>query len=269
MILFPPCKINLGLYVTAKREDGFHDLQTVFFQLPWCDVLEIVPSESFELKVSGLEVKGDERDNLCYRAYDLLRKNHGIPPVYIHLHKIIPMGAGLGGGSADGTYTLMGLNDLFDLKLSKELLLKYALALGSDCPLFLEKFAQYAEGRGEQLQKIDVSLSGYWIRLVNIGVHVSTREAFSTVNYASCPDLKAVLQKPISDWRNELENAFELPVFKMHPELERLKNNLFENGALYVSMTGTGSTVFAIHEKKPELMFAKDLNIIEKLIHIE
>ncbi|MES2589993.1 MAG: 4-(cytidine 5'-diphospho)-2-C-methyl-D-erythritol kinase [Bacteroidota bacterium] len=272
MILFPPAKINLGLKVLNKREDGFHNLETVFFQIPFCDILEIVKSEKFTFKSSGLTIFGEEKNNLCIKAYELLKNDFDLEPVLVHLHKIIPMGAGLGGGSADGTYTLLILNELFNLNLSSEQLKEYALILGSDCPLFVESFPQYATGRGEVLEKINVDLKGKYIYLINNGTHIQTKQAFENLklNPNSEANLKQLVENDVLSWKEELENNFETSVFPQNPELKSIKEKMYQNGAIYASMTGTGSTIYGIFEKKPESIFTnKQKNIFEKIVCME
>lgn len=270
MILFPPCKINLGLRVISKREDGYHELETVMFQLPFYDVLEIVKSDKFSIKTSGITIESSTENNLCVKAYHLLQQDFNLPPVHIHLHKNIPMGAGLGGGSADGTYTLLALNELFDLKLNTTQLQSYALKLGSDCPLFVIQNPQIAKGRGEILEAFEFNLSGYYIHLINLGIHVSTKDAFSNIqlnkNKTSVLDS---LKTPIENWKNLLINDFELSVFEKFPMLADLKEKFYQNGAIYVAMSGSGSTLFGIYSNKPDLMFVNSKeNVLEKIVQI-
>ncbi len=271
MILFPPCKINLGLAVKNKREDGYHNLETVMFQLPWCDILEVVKSEKFSFKSTGLLIAGDENNNLCIKTFNLIKQHYNISNVTINLHKIIPMGAGLGGGSADGTYTLIALNELFNLKLDANKLREYALTLGSDCPLFVENFTQFAEGRGEILTPIDLNLNGYYIHLINIGIHVSTKEAFENIKFNNDQiNISELIQTPVNQWKLLLKNDFEETVFKLYPKLLNLKNNMYQNNALYASMTGSGSTIFGIYSNKPNFLFNTNTEgILEKIIQLK
>ena len=270
MILFPPCKINLGLRVISKREDGYHSLETLMFQLPFTDILEIVKAENFSIKTTGIEIQDSFENNLCFKAYQLLKKDFKIGNVSIHLHKNIPMGAGLGGGSADGTYTLLLLNELFELKLNNDTLREYAAELGSDCPLFVEKSPQIATGRGEILAPFSINLSGYYIHIINLGIHVNTKDAFSNlVLNQQKESIIETLKLPISDWKITLKNDFETTVFEKYPELKNLKTKLYQEGADYVSMTGSGSTIFAIKSQKPSLLFENQKeNIIEKIVYI-
>jgi 4-diphosphocytidyl-2-C-methyl-D-erythritol kinase len=253
MICFPSCKINLGLRITQKRADGFHALETVFFPISIKDALEIIiepdtNAAPITFTSSGLAINGDPSDNLCFKAYGLLKKDYPtIPNIKMHLHKTIPMGAGLGGGSSDGAFTLVALNQLFNLQLSEQALLNYALQLGSDCPFFIINTPAFATGRGEILKPINLNLDGYSIVIVNPGIAISTKLAFSLIT-PKIPDnnLAAVIQQPISTWKDVLINDFEQPIFNSFPELANIKETLYQKGAVYASMTGTGSTVFGI-----------------------
>lgn len=269
MILFPPAKINLGLRVLAKRRDGYHDLESLMLQLPWCDILEIVPSGRFSFTNTGIAVPGDEKGNLCIRAYQLLSTDFKLPEVSIHLHKNIPMGAGMGGGSSDGTYTLLLLNRLFDLKLSADQLRMYALQLGSDCPFFVSPEAQLATGRGEVLEAFPLNLSGCFVHLINPGIHISTKEAFENIRPGRQPDsIRGILGEEPEHWRDKLENDFEKAVFPLYPELAVLKEKLYANGAFYASMSGSGSTLFGIYREKPGLLSGEDTKIVEKIVSL-
>ena len=250
MISFPNAKLNLGLRILRKREDGYHDLETIFYPIALKDALEILPSTDLSIEVTGLVVNGDKDDNLCMKAYRLLKKNHThLPPVSIHLHKTIPMGAGLGGGSADAAFTLRLLNEKFELGLSTEHLIKYALELGSDCPFFIINQPCLAKGRGEDLQKIELDLSGYNFVLVNPGIHIDTGWAFSSIQVKPLKEtfnLDEIVQKPAEQWKDYLRNEFEETVSATHPIITEIKHILYEKGAVYASMTGSGSTVFGI-----------------------
>ncbi|WP_242696501.1 4-(cytidine 5'-diphospho)-2-C-methyl-D-erythritol kinase [Longitalea luteola] len=261
MVVFPNCKINLGLHVTRKREDGYHDLETIFYPLPLHDALEVVTRQSpthtaennpVSIQLSGLPVQGKPEDNLCIKAYHLLKKDHPqLADVHLYLHKAIPMGAGLGGGSADGAFTLQLLNDKFQLNLSREKLLDYSLQLGSDCPFFIINKPCYATGRGELLQAVQLDLSAYSFLVVHPGIHINTGWAFSQLTPAPSPlPLQEIIRQPITSWRLALRNDFEAPVFIQYPELKAIKEKLYEAGALYASMTGSGSCFFGIFPKQ-------------------
>ncbi len=252
MIVFPNCKINLGLQILRKRADGYHDLATVFYPVQLLDALEVIQDATgaadVTLSLSGLPVKGDLSDNICVKAYRILKKDfQKLPPVRMHLHKTIPSGAGLGGGSADGAFTLLALNQKFRLELDEDQLVQYALELGSDCPFFIPNKPCFATGRGEIMEPIALDLSSYQVLLVNPGIHINTGWAFSQLRPdASKPDLRSIIQQPIDTWKNDLVNDFEEAVFTSHPEVGQLKEYIYAKGALYASMSGSGSTVFGI-----------------------
>lgn len=267
MILFPPCKINLGLRILFKREDGYHELETMLFQLPILDVLEVNISSSFSFQTSGLSISGNESDNLCVKAFRLVQEKYKIPNVSIHLHKNIPMGGGLGGGSSDATYVLLALNEIFQLKLSDSDLQQLAAQLGSDCALFVKTTPQIGRGRGEILEEIPFSLSGYWLKVVNVGVFVSTQEAFSNIEFVeSNTTIQEILSQPMESWKENLINDFERTVFKHHPVLQEVKDKLYQEGAIYASMSGSGSTLYGIYAEKPERSFQED--DLEEVIYL-
>jgi 4-diphosphocytidyl-2-C-methyl-D-erythritol kinase len=258
MVSFPNAKINLGLNIVEKRSDGFHNLETVFLPIEIQDVLEVIvdekPQSDFEFTSTGLKIEGDISCNLCVRAYKLLKKNYSIPPIKMNLHKAIPMGAGLGGGSADGAFALKLLNDKFLLNISNEQLLKYALQLGSDCPFFILNKTCFATSRGEILNEIELDLSAYHILIINPCIHIATAWAFSQIHpYQPTKSIKEIIQQPLSTWKNELVNDFELSVQKKHPIIKNIKDTLYQSGALYASLTGTGSTIFGIFNNKVDV----------------
>lgn len=258
MVIFPNAKINLGLRVISKRDDGYHNLDTVFYPLPIHDALEIItnpnadaPSVSFSH--SGKMIPGDAHNNLCVKALEMLRVDFPqIPPVLAHLQKNIPMGAGMGGGSSDGAFMLRLLNQKYKLGINNEQLRQYALKLGSDCPFFIENTPVSATGRGEIMKPISLDLSQKSILIVSPGIHISTADAFSNIKLseqtATCGD---IVKLPIEQWRPLLVNDFEKTVFPKQPELSSIKEQLYNIGASYASMTGTGSTLFGIFEQRP------------------
>ncbi|MBE7169816.1 MAG: 4-(cytidine 5'-diphospho)-2-C-methyl-D-erythritol kinase [Williamsia sp.] len=267
MIVFPNCKINLGLSILGKRADGFHDLETCFYPLPLTDVLEIIPARSDDpfnapsplFSASGLTVAGDPQQNLSVKAYHLLKEGFPLlPPIKMHLHKLIPMGAGLGGGSADGAFTLRLLNDLFDLQLTANQLIQYASRLGSDCPFFVVNKPCLAKGRGEILEETNLNLEEYGFLVVCPDIHVNTGWAFSQLS----PQLplnhpmpvQEAIRQPLETWKEILVNDFEKPVFQQFPEIREIKDRLYEQGALYASMSGSGSSLFGIFNRgqKPD-----------------
>lgn len=247
MIAFPGCKINLGLHVIRRRPDGYHDLETCFYPLPWTDMLEWLPAESVTFTTTGLPIPGAESDNLCLKAYRILQGRHAIPPAKGHLHKIVPMGAGLGGGSADGARTLHVLNKIFGLGLSTPQLMDYARELGSDCAYFLMDTPAQGTGRGDVLEPVVVPLAGYYLVLVTPVVHVSTAQAYAGVTpQVPSEPLAVTLKRPIETWKDILVNDFEPSVFARFPELGLLKQKMYDLGAVYASMSGSGSSVFGI-----------------------
>lgn len=256
MISFPGCKINLGLHILFKRDDNYHEVETVMYPIPLKDILEIVPSEKLAFTSSGLSIPGEVENNLCLQAYQLLKKDFNLPPVHIHLHKIIPMGGGLGGGSSNGAFTLKLLNDLFKLNLSIEELKHKAAELGSDCAFFIENIPQICTGRGELTAHLKVHLSNYYLKIVNLGIHISTAEAYSgVIPTIPTESLTHIIKRDISTWKEYLTNDFEKGVFRHHPILAQAKKKLYEEGAIYASMTGSGSTLFGIFEHKPKKSF--------------
>ncbi len=254
MISFPHCKINLGLHVVAKRSDGFHDIETCFYPVPHSDILEIIPSNEFSFSQSGIKIPGLEKDNLCVKAFRLLQKDFKIKDVKIHLHKIIPMGAGLGGGSSDASFTLRLIDQIFSLTISIEQLKKYASQLGSDCSFFIEDHPMVGTGRGNILSSSSVNLKGYYLVLINPNIHISTAEAYSTtVPQPSKSALPKILKLPVKEWKGQLKNDFEKPVFEKYPLIGQLKEKMYLLGASYASMSGSGSSVFGLFEKPVDL----------------
>ena len=249
MIVYPNAKINLGLNVLRKREDGYHDISSVFYPVKECvDILEIIKSEEFEFTNSGIEIPDGE--NLCEKAWKLLHTDFGIGNVTIHLHKQIAIGAGLGGGSSDASFTLKSLNELFDLNLNNKELEKYALRLGADCPFFIDNTPKLVEGIGEKMTSIDLDLSNYEIRLVNPDIHISTKQAYSgIVTKTPVLPVEKIIELPIIEWKGKLKNDFEESIFEKHLQLEGIKDELYKQGSIYSSMSGSGSIVFGIFEK--------------------
>jgi 4-diphosphocytidyl-2-C-methyl-D-erythritol kinase len=252
MVLFPNAKINLGLNVTEKRTDGFHNIETIFLPIALCDILEIVESNSntTRLTITGAELDGATDDNLVMKAWKLMHEKFNIPAVEIHLHKIIPTGAGLGGGSADAAFMLKGLNEQFQCNAKVIELEELAAKLGSDCAFFIRNIPAYAEGRGELLEQVNIDLSNYKILLINPAIHVSTREAYEGVKPENpVISLKQMINLESKDWQKNIKNDFELSVFAKHQEIAKIKNELINDGALYAAMSGSGSTVYAIFQE--------------------
>jgi len=270
MVDFPNAKINLGLRVTGRRTDGYHEIQTLFFPVGISDVLEIIPnhSEGTHIKVSGLVPEGDPKDNLCVKAWEVLHVEKGIQGADIYLHKRIPSGAGLGGGSSDSAFTLMMLDRLFGLSLSVEELKEYALRLGSDCPFFLHNRPMAAKGRGEILSPVPIDLSGYYLVLVIPPVHVSTREAYAQITpHEPSEPLEVTILRDLRLWKEYLVNDFEESVFRTYPLLAEIKGRLYKAGAVYASLSGSGSALYGIFADKPDVHEVSDGNriFIEKI----
>jgi 4-diphosphocytidyl-2-C-methyl-D-erythritol kinase len=258
MIGFPRAKINIGLRIIRKRADGFHDIETLFYPVGLCDALEfVIPTgkvTSDELTVTGMDIKTSHDKNLVIRAVRKLREKFPVPFLKIHLHKAIPSGAGLGGGSSDAACILKSINRCFDLSLSDDELRNYALELGSDCPFFINPEPSVARGRGEDLTVMKPVLEGYYAVLINPGIHISTREAYLN----SKPGIpENSLEKLITDnpceWVKTVNNDFEDYVFRLYPQIGEIKRSLYRSGALYASMSGSGSTLYGIFREKTEI----------------
>ena len=263
MILFPNCKINLGLSILDKRPDGYHRIESVMYPVLIRDAAEVLPFSPYgkesrnlacEFTASGIPIPGPSSGNLCLKAWELLKKDFpDLPAVRMHLHKSIPIGAGLGGGSSDGAIMLLMLNQQFNLNLTANQLMDYAGRLGSDCPFFILNKPCFATGRGEQLQPIVLDLSAYSIVLVDPRIHISTAWAFSQVKPSEKKiSVKTIIAKPVETWKNRLINDFEEPIFNVHPELAEIKQQMYAAGAIYAAMTGSGATIAGIFPSKPE-----------------
>lgn len=257
MVSFPNAKINLGLRVTGQRVDGFHDIETIFYPVALHDAVEIIKDKKTSFNTVGIAIGGPAGNNLCLQAFNLLKQDHpSLPDVAIYLLKNIPVGAGLGGGSADAVACLQMLNSIANLDLTEKKISEYALLLGSDCPFFVMNKPCIARGRGELLQEVQLDLSAYHLLIVNPGIHVNTGWAFSALaGYSAVGNLEDVITQPITAWRELLQNDFERVVNKKHPETLVLKELMYANGALYASLSGTGSTVYGLFEKnsRPDL----------------
>ncbi|MGC9471232.1 MAG: 4-(cytidine 5'-diphospho)-2-C-methyl-D-erythritol kinase [Bacteroidales bacterium] len=250
MIIFPHAKINLGLRVTGKRSDGYHSIETVMVPLAWFDILEFVPAQEEEetsLSVTGLEAGIPPRENLVYRAWKVLSEKHSLPPLQIHLHKTIPAGSGLGGGSADAAFMLRGLRNYFRIPLPEQDWVDMALSLGSDCPFFMYDTPCVARGRGEILEPLDLGLSGYELMVVVPPVKISTALAYRGVMPAPAEEsLAERIREPVDEWKNHIMNDFEPVIFSEYPAVRNIRDRLYERGAVYASLSGSGSSVFGI-----------------------
>jgi 4-diphosphocytidyl-2-C-methyl-D-erythritol kinase len=257
MICFPNAKINLGLNITEKRSDGFHNIETVFYPVNWCDALEAIENKNYQvgeeklsLTITGISIDGNTSDNIIHKAYNLLDAIYNLSPIKAHLHKVIPMGAGLGGGSADGAFFIKLMNDKFSLNLSIEEQINFAKQLGSDCAFFIENKVVFASEKGDVFTPVTIDLSKYHIILIYPAIHSNTALAYKGIKPAKPrKGIKEIISQPIADWKNTLSNDFERNLFAQYPELERIKNKLYQAGALYTSMSGSGSAMHGIFEK--------------------
>ena len=257
MIVFPNAKINLGLSVVRKREDGYHDLETIFYPIALKDILEIMPRDDKEVKlnISGIESACEVKDNLVVKAYNKVKEKFDIPGIDIYLHKIIPSGAGMGGGSSDASFMIKGLIKLFDLNISEDECEKISGTLGADCPFFIKNHPVFAEGTGDVFSPVRVSLKGYKIVVIKPSVSVPTKDAFGGIKPRN-PEMQVkniVENYPVNNWREMLVNDFEDTVFRKYPEIRNIKEKLYSMGAVYCSMSGSGSSVYALFKEIPDL----------------
>jgi 4-diphosphocytidyl-2-C-methyl-D-erythritol kinase len=258
MIVFPNAKINLGLYIKNKRKDGFHDIETVFYPLQWADALEVIISngkELFEFSSSGLTVEGEKKSNTIYKAWKLVSKYKELPPLKVHLHKNIPMGAGLGGGSSDGAHFIRLVNEQLGLRFSTGEMSDLAKQLGSDCAFFIANKPVFATGKGDRFRRISIDLSQYYFLVVYPGIHSDTKAAYEGAQPGGAnPQIRSVIcESPVHEWKNLLFNEFETGIFRKYPQIESLKKELYRKGALYASLSGSGSSVYGIFEYAPDV----------------
>lgn len=274
MLLLPCAKLNLGLNIVEKRPDGYHNLETVFVPIPLYDALEInqmdesFPSENAcDIKITGNKIDCADKDNIVVKAYNLIASTYDIPRVHIHLYKNIPSQAGLGGGSSDAAYMLKALNECFNLNISKEKLQEYAASLGADCAFFIDLEPAFATGIGSCLSPIDMgtTLTDCHVIIIKPSIAISTKSAYAHI-HPHHPDkcCRDIINQPMETWKHELTNDFEEQAFKDYPELQNIKNNLYEHGAIYAQMSGSGSAMFGIFKDKPENIdsYFKPYNII-------
>ncbi len=259
MICFPNAKINIGLNITGRRSDGFHNIETVLFPIELCDVLEFIEDSnnnngSYKIYCSGIELKDPPENNLCVKAYILLKKDYDLPAITIHLHKIIPVGSGLGGGSSDAAYMLKSLNKEFHLNISIRKLYKYAEQLGSDISFFINNKPAFAYETGNKIREIDLSLDGKYIFIVYPEIQISTRQAYSKA-FIRKPkiSLEEIVKLPVNEWKQNIKNDFESTIFPKYPELKAIKKELYDMGALYASLSGSGSSLYGIFSSVPEI----------------
>ena len=253
MLYFSNAKINLGLNIISKRPDGFHNIESVFYPIYPKDVIEFIPSDRLQLSQSGIIIEGEKEDNLIIKAYHILVQKYSLPPLHFHILKNIPFGAGLGAGSANAAYTLLALNDYFHLNLSEKELQLTAAQLGSDCTFFIKNKAVFVSGKGEIAEEIKLDLSAFEIVIVHPNFGIATPEAYANISpQKPTTTIKEIIQKPIYEWRNLLVNDFEKALLKKHPILSDIKKELYQQGAIYASMSGSGSAIFGIFKKTPQ-----------------
>ncbi|MFI5163159.1 MAG: 4-(cytidine 5'-diphospho)-2-C-methyl-D-erythritol kinase [Sphingobacteriales bacterium] len=261
MIVFPNAKINIGINITSRRSDGYHNIETIFYPVKIYDALEALPANKLTFDSSGIDIPGRVEDNLCIKGYQLISKDYKLPPLNIHLHKNIPIGAGLGGGSADAGFFIKLLNEQFDLKLTIDQMMNYARVLGTDCAFFIENIPLFAFEKGDQFETIKLDLSKYHLVLVMPPAHVSTSEAYRGVKPAEVKhSLYDLISEPIQDWKHLIKNDFEESVFKNHAIIRGVKAALYEADAIYASMSGSGASVFGIFNEKPDLSALEEAN---------
>ncbi len=255
MLVFPNAKINIGLNITEKRQDGFHNIETVFYPTALTDILEFTVSKGdTSFKNTGLKINVPDSQNLVLKAYYLLKEKYKLPELHIHLHKMIPFGAGLGGGSSDAGFMLKSLNSNFNLQISDDESEKYAQQLGSDCPFFIQNKAAFAEGTGNIFSPVKLNLSNYYILIVKPDIHINTKDAYAGI-IPEKPEIsvKELIKLPIDRWNENIKNDFENIVFKLHPEIRQIKENLYQEGAIFAQLSGSGSAVFGFFASKPRI----------------
>ena len=265
MITFPCCKINLGLDIVSKRPDGYHNLETVFYPIPLCDILEITPATDkdapdYTFKMYNAVFEGNDDDNLVIKAYKALAADHKLPKVDISLYKHIPTGAGLGGGSADAAFALKMLNEIAALGLTAEELRTYAARIGADCAFFIDNTPAYATGIGNILTHTECSIAGYYLVLVKPDIHVSTKDAYALVTPQKPEQqLTEIAARPIHEWKEAMKNDFEKSIFAKYPEMAKIKDDLYSMSAVYASMSGSGSSFFGIFKEEQDIEKIKEL----------
>ncbi|MDR2692108.1 MAG: 4-(cytidine 5'-diphospho)-2-C-methyl-D-erythritol kinase [Dysgonamonadaceae bacterium] len=270
MICFPNAKINLGLHIVSERPYGYHNIETVFYPIPLCDVLEIVPSGTGKTAFSqtGIPVGGSPGDNLVMRAFHLLKNDFDLPEIAVYLRKRIPFGAGLGGGSSDAAFMLKLLNDFAGLGLSAGQMEEYAGRLGADCPFFIRNKPVFAEGVGDIFSPVNISLKGYYLVLVKPDIHVLTKEAYAGVTPGQpLSRLTEMIRLPLEEWKNHIVNDFEEGIFARYPTIGAIKQSLYNQGAIYAAMSGSGSSVFGIFERHTDILFP-DKNVFCVILQI-
>lgn len=266
MISFPNAKINIGLSITGKREDGFHNISSLMIPTTLCDALEFIEDKNDSFAISGIDIQGNSNDNLVIKALNCVRAKYKVPQLKIHLHKKIPSGAGLGGGSSDASFMIKMLNDYFKLGMQKEEMKEMASSLGSDCSFFIVNKAQMASGRGELLKEIDFHLEAKYLYIFQPDFSISTHNAYKGIKINENPPIiENLIKEDLTEWKNSIFNEFENKIFKQFPEMNELKKSLYQSGAIYASMTGSGSALYAIYQDKALI----DKKLENLLIHTQ
>lgn len=251
MIFFPNCKINIGLNVCEKLPSCYHNLESIFYPVPWYDILEILPSPKEEFIIAGNEINCETTQNLCYKAYLFFKEKYYIPGIKLFLYKNIPFGAGMGGGSSDAAYTILGINKIFSLQLNSDRLLEIAATIGSDCGFFIENRVSYVTGTGNIINPLELSLNGYNLLIVKPKINISTYEAYKNIIPKGYKEnLPELIKMPVNQWKNAVKNDFETALFPIYPQLAAIKDQMYNMGALYASMSGSGSALYAIFDKE-------------------
>ena len=259
MICFPNAKINLGLNVTEKRSDGFHNIETIFYPIGWNDALEVVVAKKysrkeFTLHLSGIPISGNTNDNLLYKAYKLMQQIRLLPKIEVYLHKSLPMGAGLGGGSSDAAFFIKLLNEQFSLELTESETLDISKKLGSDCAFFVKNSPVFAFQKGDIFSDISLDLISLYIAVVYPNIHSNTKEAYSLITpQKPSQSVLEIIKQPIATWKTDLVNDFETSIFKLYPAVKKVKDDLYRLGSLYASMSGSGSAVFGLFDHEPDI----------------
>ncbi|MDD5571882.1 MAG: 4-(cytidine 5'-diphospho)-2-C-methyl-D-erythritol kinase [Bacteroidales bacterium] len=259
MLAFPSAKINIGLNVVEKRNDGFHNIESIFYPIDLTDVLEVIEDKKNKLTKNKIKFTSSgfecgEKNNLCIRAYSLIDRDFNLPPVRMHLHKNIPVGAGLGGGSSDAAFTIKLLNEIFGLNLTVKKMQNYASKLGSDCAFFIENKPAFCFERGDRFEEIRLDLSKYFLVLINPGIHINTAEAYRNIKPAKPKkQIKELIKLPLLKWEKYVFNDFEKNIFSKYPQIKKIKENFYKQGAIYSSMTGSGSSVYGIFNKETKI----------------
>lgn len=254
MVLFPNAKINIGLNIIQKRADGYHNLETIFYPVKIRDVLEVIESDMLRFSSSGIPIPGNPDDNICLKAWRLLSQDFALSPVHIHLHKNIPAGAGLGGGSADVAFFIRLMNEKFDLQMDMRTMESYASRLGADCAFFIQNKPVFASGKGDEFEEVNLSLNDLYLALVMPDLHIDTADAFTGIRpEVPTRSLKDLIQLPIEEWKHSVKNDFEYTVFARYPLIAQIKQDLYDSGALYASMSGSGSSVYGIFKEPVKL----------------